>query len=154
MTKYSKQFEALWVDVDMNGHLQHTAYSRYATNVRVGFFRDVLKTNFQGFSEQNLGPIVLKEFIEYKREVHLSDIMDIDIALAGVSADCGRWLIRHQAHVHGKVACIINMEGAWLDLKLRKMGIPNQQLIESFNKLAQTKDFKTLGRKDRLSMSI
>ncbi len=154
MMTYSKKFEVLWVDVDMNGHLQHTAYSRYATNVRVGFFRDALKINFENFGEQSLGPIVIREFIEYKREVRLNDIIEIDMALAGVSANCARWLIRHQVHTHGKIACVINMEGAWLDLKLRKMGIPDYQISKSFDTITKTKDFKTIDRRDRLSMSI
>ena len=154
MINYSKNFEVLWVDVDLNGHLQHTAYSRYATNVRVGFFKDYLGTDFMDLNQEDVGPIIIREFIEYKKEVRLSEIITIDLTIAGVTQSYSRWLIRHHIYVHGEIACIINIEGSWLHLKRRKMVLPGDRIKNSFDKILKTEDFKVLGRRDRLSMKL
>ena len=154
MINYSKNFEVLWVDVDLNGHLQHTAYSRYATNVRLGFFKDHLGNEFTDLNEQNVGPIVIREFIEYRKEVRLNEIITIDLALAGITESYSRWLIRHHIYVHKEIACVINMEGSWLHLKRRKMVLPGDEIKSSFDKILKTEDFKVMGRRDRLSMKL
>ncbi len=154
MSNYFKEFEVLWVDLDLNGHLGHTAYSRYANNVRAAFFTDLFKVTPENFTEQNIGPIVIREFIEYKREVRLNAKIIIDMAIAGLSRDYSRWVICHHVYINGKVACIINMEGAWLNLKLRKMISPIEHIKGGIDKVPKTKNFKIIGQRDRLKMTF
>ena len=152
--QYAKEFEVLWVDTDLNGHLTHTAYSNYATNVRVGFFTDCLKHDVLSLLKEGIGPIIIREFIEYKREVHLGDTIKIDLAIVGVSEKGDRWILRHKVYKENKVCCVITIEGAWLDLKTRKLTFPVQKIYDGFNDLVKDSDFKIMDRRSRLSFSF
>ena len=149
--EFVKEFEALWAYADPNGHLRHTAYSDYATNVRVSFFREI-GFDLDDLTKLAIGPIVLREFIEYKRELRIEDKFKIYLQLSGSSPDRMHWRMRHKVYRlrDNKLCCIINMEGAWLDLKTRNMCALPPELAAKFDELKKTDDFKVLESRSRM----
>ncbi len=150
--KYFKIFEVLWTDVDPNGHMRHTAYSDYSTNVRFGFLSSI-GFNYYTLLELKIGPVIFHEFIEYKREVLLGDVIRIGVELKGSSADCNRWLMRHRIFNEklNKLVCVIHLEGGWLDLQTRKLCPPPDKIINGFD-ILKIEDYKTLGQKFSLRL--
>jgi len=65
---YSKKLYAGWGDMDFNSHMKNTAYLDKAADVRQMFFIE------HGFPMEELlrlriGPVVMKDEVEYFREV-------------------------------------------------------------------------------------
>ncbi len=154
---YFLDFDVMWCFADLNGHLRNTAYSDYATSLRTIFL------NNSGYSvkrlkELHIGPVILNEFIQYRREVHLGDKLRVYISLAGQSEDTTRWLIRHNIYrlSDEKLACSIIIEGAWLDLNTRKISTLPAELDGTylFDKIAKDEDFKLLDRRSKLKYTL
>ena len=151
--EFFKEFEPLWAYVDMNGHLRHTAYSDYATDLRVCFFQEI------GFDLKNLGalgigPVILSEFMEYKREIRLGDRFKIDLQAKGCSPDSMYWRLRHNVYKleDDKLCCAINIEGTWIDTKERKLRAPPADFAAKFGELKKTDDFKVLEKRSRMKL--
>ena len=151
--EFWKEFEALWSHIDPNGHMRHTAYSDYATNVRVSFLEEI-GLEIQDLNTLAIGPIILREFIEYRREILLQDKFKIDLQLAGASPDGIHWRIRHNIYrsSDAKLCCSILMEGSWIDFKTRKMCALPPELSEKFLAIKKTDDFKTLERRSSMKL--
>jgi acyl-CoA thioester hydrolase len=141
--KFLKKFEILWSDIDMNGHMKHVSYSNYATNVRTGYLYSCGIT-MENFKAWNIGPVILREFIEYIREVGFSDTIEIDLELLGISSDGKKWALQHNIYCKGKISARIQMEGGWLDIKKRSLVKP---LVESFLAMNKSKKFKEIKTK-------
>ena len=151
--EFIKEFEPLWSYIDMNGHLRHTGYSDYATNVRVCFFREI-GYDLKDLGDIAIGPVILREFMEYKREIRLGDRFKIDLQMTGNSPDSMYWRLRHNVYKleDDKLCCTINMEGVWIDTKERKMRAPPSDFAAKFGELKKTDDFKILGKRSRMKL--
>jgi len=146
MKTYSKKFEILWSDIDMNGHMKHTSYSNYATNVRIGYLHSCDITMAE-FSKWNMGPVIMREFIEYMREVKLGELIEIDLQLIGMSKDGKKWALRHNIYREKKIASRITMEGGWLGLSKRSLVEPPEKLFKSFLAIKNVKDYKVISNR-------
>jgi len=67
---YSRTFVAGWGDLDFNAHMANTAFLDRAADVRMMFFAE---NGFpmEDFPRLRLGPAILKDEIEYRREIGL-----------------------------------------------------------------------------------
>jgi len=144
MAEFARQFEVRWADLDPNRHLRNTAYSDYATHAR---FSVLIEHGFppSRFEEFAFGPVVFREETRFMREVSMGDKVTIDVTLAGMSGDGSRWRIRH--HVQrsdGEAAAVVTLEGAWLDLRTRKLTVPPAELVELFQHMPRTNDFEEM----------
>ena len=139
--------------MDMNGHMRHTGYLDYSAKLRVDFFmKEVF--GLENFKKLGIGPILLREFIEYKREIHLEDRFKMDMQLLGMSTDGAHWRLRHNVYKlsNMKLSCSIVVEGAWIMIKERKMCIPPAEIVTGFCALKKTRDFKTLDHRSRVKL--
>lgn len=64
---YSKTLYASWADMDFNSHMKNTAFLDKSADVRMLFFSE---NGFppEEFSRLRLGPVVLKDEVEYRKE--------------------------------------------------------------------------------------
>jgi acyl-CoA thioester hydrolase len=149
MQEYIKTFQVIWADLDPNNHMRHTAYNDYAAQVRLSFFLD------NGFSVQHMsrlqiGPILFKEETTFLREVGMNEIITVNCLNAGMRKDGSRWKIVHEIYKADHVkAAIIKVEGAWMDLKMRKLAIPPEELLHVVEKMPKTQDFEILPEKSK-----
>ena len=76
-----------------------------------------------------IGPVVMKDEIEYFREVRLLQELRVGFALAGISPDGSRFMIRNEfAHADGTRCAVVTSTGGWLDLTARKLIAPPEAL--------------------------
>src|ERR1700685_297500 len=94
---YRKTLDAGWSDMDFNSHMKNTAYLDKAADVRQMF---LIEHGFpiEEFLRLRIGPIVMKDEVEYFSEIHLQQKIDVTYALAGHAADGSRFLLRHEIY--------------------------------------------------------
>ena len=107
--RYTKIFIVRWSDADVNGHMRNTSYSEYATDVRMSFFADRGWPHAR-FEETRLGPVLLREELDYLRELRLGDTVEVDLTCVGLSPDGSRMLLAHDFWRPGgkKVARVVS----------------------------------------------
>ncbi len=130
-----------WSDFDANMHLRHSAYYDFGATARLDFF------NAQGLSyalmqEVNIGPILFREEALFKREVRLGDELSINILVTKLRRDYSRFSFRHEiTREDGTLCAILNVDGAWLDTKLRKLTLPPESVVKSMENALKSEDF-------------
>jgi len=141
---YTKKLYAGWADMDFNSHMKNTAYLDKTADVRQMF---LIEHGFpmEQFLRLRIGPVVMKDEVEYFREVGLQQEITVSYALAGHAPDGSRFLLRHEIfRWDGKLAARVTSTGGWLDLTERKLIAPPPALLAAMNELERTEDFKVL----------
>lgn len=141
---YSKRLLAGWSDMDFNSHMKNTAFLDKAADVRLMFFAENGFPTAE-FARLRVGPVVVRDEIDYRKEVELLQEIDVTLALAGMSPDGSRWLLRSEVkRLDGKVCARATSAGAWLDLDARKLVAPPPTLLAALESLDRTADFEAL----------
>ena len=141
---FKVNFNTKWSDFDPNRHMRHTAYNDYAAEVRVRYFKEQ-NFSIEEFSKFNIGPILFTEETSFRKEIHLGENISVDIKLAGLSKNGERWKITHQVfNEAGKLAAIIKVYGAWIDLTKRKLTVPPKEAQFLFDATIRTEDFEEI----------
>lgn len=141
---YAKTLYAGWADMDFNAHMANTAYLDKAADVRQMF---LIENGFpaEEFLRLRIGPVVMKDEVEYFREVLLQQQITVTYALAGHSLDGSRFLLRHEVFCpDGDLSARVTSAGGWLNLDTRKLVAPPPKLLEVMNSLEKTHDFVAL----------
>lgn len=86
---FEKTLVAGWGDMDWNSHMANTAYFNKGADVRMMFFAEH-GFPLGEFARLKIGPVILREEIEYFREIRLLDEVRVTLSLAGVSEDDAR----------------------------------------------------------------
>ncbi len=144
LMSFQVTFATKWADFDPNKHMRHTAYNDYAAEVRVRYFA---KNNFtiKDFNRFNLGPILFTEETSFRKEILMGENITVNIKLAGVSEKFERWKIVHEVfNESGKLAAIIKVYGAWIDLTQRKLTIPPKEAAVIFLNAEKSHDFEEI----------
>ncbi|HET7650918.1 MAG TPA: acyl-CoA thioesterase [Gammaproteobacteria bacterium] len=146
---YSQTFNIRWADLDPNGHMRHTAYMDYAAQARVGFLAEAGFT-MEKFHALHIGPVLFKEETQYLREVRANERITVTTELAGLSANGKHWRIRHRIfNQDNELACVVNVQGAWLDLAARKVVPAPAELRQAMQQAPRTDDYSEITpRKD------
>lgn len=133
-----------WQDMDANGHMRNSAYLDAASNVRMMFF---LAHGFTAteLARLGVGPIALKDVLEYQRELFLLDEVTVTLETAAMSADGSRFQLRNTFYrPDGQLAATLTTDGAWLDLQQRRITQPPQALLAVMQAMARADDFMIL----------
>jgi len=141
---YSKTLYAGWADMDFNAHMKNTAYLDKAADVRQMF---LIEHGFpvEEFLRLRIGPVVMKDEVEYFKEVGLQQQITVTYGLAGHAADGSRFMLQHEIfRSDGKMSARVTSTGGWLDLNLRKLVAPPPALLSAMNSLEKTGDFTIL----------
>ena len=141
---YSRKLIAGWGDMDFNSHMKNTAFLDKSADVRMMFFAE---NGFpvQEFSKLKLGPVVMKDEVQYFKEVRLLETFRATLALAGLAPDGSRFVMRNEFwRPDGKLAVRVTSTGGWLDLVGRKLIVPPTPLLDSMRVLERTADFAEL----------
>jgi acyl-CoA thioester hydrolase len=141
---YSKTLYAGWADMDFNSHMKNTAYLDKAADVRQMF---LMENGFpvEEFLRLKIGPVVMKDEVEYFKEVGLQQQITVTYALAGHAPDGSRFMLRHEIlRPDGKLSARVTSTGGWLNLVERKLIAPPPLLLSAMNSLDKTSDFVVL----------
>ena len=141
---YTKKLYAGWADMDFNSHMKNTAYLDKTADVRQMF---LIEHGFpmEEFVRLRMGPVVMKDELEYFREVGLQQEITVTYLLAGHATDGSRFLLRHEIfRSDSKLAARVTSAGGWLSLAERKLIAPPPALLSAMNRLDRTSDFVVL----------
>jgi acyl-CoA thioester hydrolase len=141
---YSKKLYAGWGDMDFNSHMKNTAFLDKSVDVRMMFFAE---NGFPmaEFVRLRMGPVVMKDEVEYFKEVGLLQEVHINLALCGLAPDASRFILRNEmSRADGKLCARITTTGGWLDLAARKLMAPPAEMLATFGLLPRTEDFTVL----------
>jgi acyl-CoA thioester hydrolase len=130
--------------MDFNSHMRNTAFLDKSADVRMMFFAE---NGFpaEEFSRLRLGPVVMKDEVEYRKEVGLLQEITVSLAIAGHSEDGSRFLLRNEIlRPDGTLCARVTSAGGWLDLAARKLVAPPEALHNAMKSLPQTSDFTVL----------
>jgi acyl-CoA thioester hydrolase len=144
MTLYTKTLYAGWADMDFNSHMRNTAYLDKVADVRQMF---LIEHGFpmEEFVRLNIGPVVMKDEVEYFKEVGLQQEITVTFALAGLASDGSRFLFRHEIfRPDGQLSARVTSVGGWLNLVERRLVVPPPTLQSAMNMLEKTSDFLVL----------
>jgi len=141
---YARTLFAGWGDMDFNAHMRNTAFLDKSADVRMLFFADS-GFSMDEFARLKLGPVVLKDEVEYRREVGLLQEIEVTLAVAGLSGDGSRFVLRNEIlRPDGTLCARITSTGGWLDLATRKLVAPPEALLAALRSLPRTSDFAVL----------
>jgi acyl-CoA thioester hydrolase len=140
---YRKRFIAGWSDMDFNAHMKNTAFLDRAADVRLMYFAE------QGFPTSEfgrirVGPVVVRDEIDYRKEVSLLEQIEVTLALAGLSPDGSRWVFQSDVLRDSKLCARARNSGAWINLDSRKLVAPPPPLLQVLASLDKTTDFEVL----------
>jgi acyl-CoA thioester hydrolase len=130
--------------MDFNAHMRNTAYLDKAADVRQMF---LIENGFpvEEFLRLSIGPVVMRDEIEYFKEVRLQQEITVTYQIAGHAEDGSRFLLRHEIfRPDGALSARVTSAGGWLNLTARKLIAPPVKLLEVMNSLERTPDFTPL----------
>ncbi len=146
---YKVTFSTRWADFDPNNHMRHSAYNDYAAEARVRFFRDN-GFSLSEFNKQNIGPVLFSENTKFYREINLSEDIIVELFIKGLSKDGRKFKFQHRIYKENNIlSAEIEVYGAWLNLSERKLTIPPQDIITTFDILEKTDDFEIIAGKTK-----
>lgn len=141
---FTKTLVAGWGDMDFNQHMAGPAFLFKCFDVRLMYFAE----NGFPLSELlrlNLGPVGMKDEVEYVKEVGLLQEIAITLTVPGMSADGSRWQIRQDVlRADGKLCARVTSAGGWMDLAARKLVVPPEALHSLMKALMTSGDFVEL----------
>ncbi len=144
MAPFRKRFQSIWANLDPNGHMRHTAYNDYAAQVRVSYFEEH-QFPFSRLIQMGIGPILFREETRFLKEIRMGEELEVDLELVKSRRDGSKWTFRHTIYKSDNtVSAIIEVDGAWLDLKIRKVTAPPAELVEMVMDAHRAEDFEWL----------
>jgi acyl-CoA thioester hydrolase len=130
--------------MDWNSHMANTAYLNKAVDARVLALADK-GFPMAEFVRLRLGVVVMKDEVEYKREVMWMEEIDITFSLAGLAPDGSRFKVRNEIHrTNGDLVACITSTGGFMDLDARKLVAPPPAILAAYRSLPRTGDFVEL----------
>ena len=144
MNEYSRTYEIRWSDLDANNHVNYSTYIDAAGDLRYRFFTEHGFPPAR-FAQLGVGPTYTSIRADFFRDVRMGETLSINFALAGLSAQGGRWKVHHDIlKSNGKRAVTLELEGMILDLATRKSTLPTAELLETFHLIPRTAEFEVL----------
>jgi acyl-CoA thioester hydrolase len=141
---YSKMLVAGWSDMDFNAHMGAPAYLAKCFDARMMYFAENGYPMGE-FARLRLGPVGMKDELEYFREVGLLEEITVTLSVTGMAADGSRWRIRQEVlRRDGKPCARVTSTGGWMDLAARKLTAPPEDLLALFKREMAADDFVEL----------
>ena len=128
----TQAFHLRWADLDPNGHVRHSVYADLAAQTRVAFL-GAAGFGLREFAALGLGPILLREDVRYLKELLLDDVVTVEALVSGLTGDGARWHLHHvfTRARDGAVVATVAVEGAWFDLRTRRVAAPPPDLAKA-----------------------
>ena len=146
---YNKQIEIRWSDLDPNYHLRHSVYYDWGAYCRMCVLVDFGCTT-QLMQQFGIGPILLREECQFKREIHFGDKVIINLQVIKATHNYSRWSFKHEIVKNEDVlSAIVIVDGAWLDTSKRKLALPPAEFVEAFDKFPKAPEFEWIEKKHK-----
>jgi acyl-CoA thioester hydrolase len=139
---FERIFIAGWGDMDFNSHMRNTAYLDKSADLRMMYFAE---NGFPmaEFHRLRMGPVILRDELDYHREIGLLEQIRVTHELAELCADGSRLLVQNTFYrLDGKLSARVRSRIGWLDLNARKLVAPPEALLAALRNSPRSEDFK------------
>jgi acyl-CoA thioester hydrolase len=142
---YSRTYRLRWADADANGHVRHSAYGELGAQSRYDWLADD-GMSWERIEAMGIGVVLLREELDYLRELRMRYEVRIDLELLAMSPDGGRWKLRQHVYAEegAPVAARMVVLGGWLDLTTRRLVVAPAPLLELLRRSPRASDFEEL----------
>lgn len=141
---FTRSFFVRWGDVDFNGHMANTAFLDLAVDVRFMYFEEC-GVSLREMERMRIGPVILKDEVEYRRELRLLQRVEVSLQLAGLAEDGSRFRYRNVfLRDDGELAVKLTTTAGWMSLDERRLIVPPRPILEAMRSLERTEDFESL----------
>ena len=97
------------------------------------------------FMRLRLGVVVMKDELEYRREVKWMDEIGITFAIAGLAPDGSRFKVVNEIlNAAGALCARVTCTGGFMDLDARKLVAPPPNVLAAYQSLPRTDDYAEL----------
>lgn len=129
---YEKTIEVRWADCDANRHMRHSAYSDLCGHTRVGFMDSIGMTS-EFCEQQGFGPVLFKEETEYRREVHINEVLRVTVEVGEATGfSKSVQMVQHIYKPCGTLAAIHRCVIGFMDMVERKIVALPEAFITRF----------------------
>lgn len=136
------QTNVQWADLDPNGHVRHSVYYDWCATTRLTLLQQ-LGYDTHRFLKEGFGPILFREECKFLREINIQDKIAVRVFLLRSRRDMSRWSFRHELTKNeSELAAIVTVDGAWMDLRKRKLTIPPQEMLHSLDLVPRAPEFE------------
>ncbi len=95
LPRYVHKLTASWADMDFNAHMANTAYLNRAVDARMAFLTEN-GLPLPELMRLRVSWVVMKDEVEYRREIKWMEEISITVALAGLAPDSSRFKVRNE----------------------------------------------------------
>lgn len=142
MNKVIYEGNVMWAQVDANNHLRHSAYADFAAQARLQALEHC-GFNADHMEQLQVGPILFREELIYMREVRPNDRITVSCVMTKCRADGSRWSFIQELHRgDGVLAAVINVDGAWIDTRSRRLTALPAEWTERFMSIPKSDNFQ------------
>ena len=121
-------FQVHWRDLDANGHVGNSSYLDFATQARM-FYLESQGFPPSDFKRNGIGPAVLVDHLEYRRELRHHDRFQVTVSLGGMNAARDRFIFAHRfLNGAGDICVTLRSMLVYFDLTARKKAKPTPVL--------------------------
>jgi acyl-CoA thioester hydrolase len=139
---FEREYEIRWSELDPNGHMRHSAYLDYGAQLRLAFLAAQGLTMAR-MGQLGIGPVLFREEIRYQAEIRGGETIRVSLELSGVSRNRKHWRMRHHIRkADGSEAAVIEVQGAWLDLRARRITLPPEEITGLIEVMPHAEDFE------------
>lgn len=113
--------QVIWAHIDANRHMRHSAYADYCAQARSNLLNK-MGLSLEKFASDQIGPILFREELIYYREILLDEYIRVTVEMTKYNTVNSRFSFRHEIYRSDGTKCaVINVDGAWMDLRIRKL---------------------------------
>ena len=140
---FRRDIQIRWADIDANIHMRHSVYYELCAEMRMGALKEVGLT-ITKMQKLRVLPIIFREECRFMKEIIHEDTIMLDVTICKLSHDHRKFSFRHHFIRGNEVCAISEMDGAWLDHRVRKVTVPPQVTIDSMEQIPKTEDFERI----------
>jgi acyl-CoA thioester hydrolase len=146
LKEFKQALHIRWSDLDPNGHVRHSVYYDFAAQLRTELF---IANNIkvEDMAKLGIGPILFEEKASFKRELHFGDDLTMTAWVKGLRKDYSRFAFIHEIWRGETLCATVEVLGAWINLRERKLAIPPAEFITKFEHFPLHADFAWMPEK-------
>ncbi|WCM42707.1 thioesterase family protein [Flavobacterium sp. CBA20B-1] len=133
--------QVLWSMIDANRHLRHSAYSDFCTQARNNLMVHIgLSVN--ECAKFGIAPILFREETIFHREIKMDEEIEVAVEMTKHNKLNNRFSIAHTVYkADGTKSATVHVDGAWFDLKTRKLTALPPEVVAIVNKIPKSRSF-------------
>lgn len=113
--------QVIWAQIDANRHLRHSAYADVCAQARANMLAQA-GLPLAKIAESGIGPVLFREELIYLREIMADQHIRVAVEMTRYNPHNSRFSFRHTIFREDGTKCaVVNVDGAWIDIKKRKL---------------------------------